>query len=243
MLQACARAYVAIACSALPSRLASAVSCSRVSAWFALPLRLLQPPPRLQRARHRPRLRRRAARRVRRGAVEDLAHRAQRRIEQVVAQRLEPRLRRCRVAAHAILGQRVVPEQERPHRPLVIAAVALPHAARVMRAEVAMDGRQAAQAIRGEQFAPAQRAPRSPAHSRSSGLYGRLTAKIWLGRTVASSPSGPSSTSNSPSPSALTKRWKPSRDARGQIAIGLRRQLEQLGQLRHRRTARCTTAR
>ena len=125
----------------------------------------------------------------------------ERRIEQVVAQRVEPRLRHRRVAGHAVLGQRVVPEQERPHRPLVIAAVALPDAARVVRAEVAMDGLRLAQPIRGQQLAPAQRARPCAWHSRSSGLNGRLTAKIWLGRSVASSPSGPSSTSNSPPPS------------------------------------------
>src|SRR3954451_2994608 len=115
-------------------------------------LRLLQPPPRFQRARYGPGLRRSAARRVRGCAVEHFAHRTERRIQQMIAQRLEtPLCRRC-ISAHAILGKRIVSEQERPHRPLVVAAIALPHAAEVLLSKLAMCRCQAAQSIRSEQI-------------------------------------------------------------------------------------------
>src|SRR5689334_4238734 len=116
-------------------------------------LAVLQPPPRFQRASNRPRLRRRAARRMRCGTVEHLAHGSERCIEQVVAQRFEPALRHLCIFSHAILGERVMSKQEAPHRTLVIAAVALPYTTEILRTKIAMRRREAAQAIRGEQAA------------------------------------------------------------------------------------------
>jgi len=93
----------------------------------------VQANPGVECAGDRPGLGRAAARRVRLSAVEDFGDRAQTGVEEMVANRFEAFQRAFRIAVDPVFGQRVVSEQPRPNRPLVIGTVTLPDAARVVR--------------------------------------------------------------------------------------------------------------
>src|SRR5258708_15781434 len=104
---------------------------TRVLACGAL-LGLPQQAPRIERACDRPGLRGRAAGLVRRICVEDLADRAHRLVlERVAHSRKHVECRPC-AAANAIHCEAEWPEQPRPDRPLVVAAVALHDAAAIV---------------------------------------------------------------------------------------------------------------
>src|SRR6516225_9645717 len=88
--------------------------------------------PGLERAGNGPGLCRRAARMVRRLAVEDFANRAHTLIFQRVARTLQDGKRRPRIASHPIDRETERSKQPAPDRPLVITAVALEHASAIM---------------------------------------------------------------------------------------------------------------
>src|SRR5271166_2465763 len=98
--------------------------------------------PGVQGAADRPGLCGGAAGMVRWISVENLTDCAHRLILQCVPDRLQQSLRCRGVAAHAISGEAEWSEQPAPDRPLVIAAVALAHAAAVARTICGLPGRQ-----------------------------------------------------------------------------------------------------
>src|SRR5215469_9344917 len=108
-------------------------------------------PPGFEHACDRPRLRRTAARGVRRITVEDLANLAEPGIEQMIADRPQQTLRLRGVAVDTIMGERVMAEQPRPYRALMIPAVALDDPALVAAMIVGIVGRQRAQSIGGQE--------------------------------------------------------------------------------------------
>ena len=129
--------------------------------------------------------------------------------------RAEPPLAQVRLDAgeHAVDGNAGAPgrvdvraEQPRPDRPLVVGGVALGRRAAVMRLVARVVGRRAS-AGRAASAATGGRRRLSPAlRRRSAGDPGSDTASSWFGRTDASSPPGPSTTSSKPFPSARTNR-------------------------------------
>src|SRR3954447_1531397 len=77
-------------------------------------------PPSLERAGDRPRLRGTAARGVRWVTVEDLANLAETGIEKMITDRPQQTLRRRGIAVHTVMGERIMAEQPRPYRALMI---------------------------------------------------------------------------------------------------------------------------
>jgi hypothetical protein len=86
---------------------------------------------------------------VRRVAVEDLADLAEAGIEKMIADWAQKKLRRRGVVVDAIMGKRIMAEQPRPHRALMLAAVALDDPALVAAMIVGIVRRQRAQSIGG----------------------------------------------------------------------------------------------
>ena len=89
---------------------------------------------------------------MRRITIKNLADLAEPCIGKVVADRLEPSLRRRGVAVNPVMRQRPMPEQPGPDRSLVITAIAVADAAAVLAVILRVVRRQRPQTVRGQQL-------------------------------------------------------------------------------------------